>query len=269
MLCVSASGRAQSRAFDVAGGALGGSASESLEMSGTHKREDEEVTPEEMAALLKGLRKNAARNSDPDIVATSEGRDAAAYHAPPAPPPAAVDKTVSNGEVLLSTTLRREVASLERAPAAHTGPTVDAARVTVPAARAAGASRDPAPSAIETTVSTRRRSRSLLVWAAAGAAGLLVIGLAVLLGRGRGGHATSAVPSATVSSAAAATAPSAPGTASSSHVVSAPLAPASQEPEVATSPRRSPHAHAAQTSKTPRPNAQPSATVREDVNRTF
>jgi hypothetical protein len=74
------------------------------------------VTSEEMAALRKAARKGASRSSDPEIVSFSDGREAAAYHAEPVAPPAAVDQTVSNGDVLLSSTLRREVALAQEKP---------------------------------------------------------------------------------------------------------------------------------------------------------
>jgi hypothetical protein len=74
------------------------------------------VTPEEMASLRKAARRSAGRSSDPEIVSFSDGREAAAYHAEPVAPPAAVDQTVSNGDVLLSSTLRREVALAEEKP---------------------------------------------------------------------------------------------------------------------------------------------------------
>ena len=79
------------------------------------KPPDGSVTPEEMALLRKAARRSAGRSSDPAIVSYSDGREAAAYHAEPVAPPAAVDQTVSNGDVLLSSTLRREVA-LANAP---------------------------------------------------------------------------------------------------------------------------------------------------------
>jgi hypothetical protein len=74
------------------------------------------MTPDEMASLRKAARKSAGRSSDPEIVSFSDGREAAAYHAEPAAPPAAIDQTVSNGDVLLSSTLRREVALADAKP---------------------------------------------------------------------------------------------------------------------------------------------------------
>lgn len=85
-------------------------------MTGPMKSDDEDLKPEEIAALAKGLRRSALRASDPDIVATSNGREAASYHAAAAPPPAATSKTIPTGGVRLSATLERDIANLGRGP---------------------------------------------------------------------------------------------------------------------------------------------------------
>jgi len=146
--------------------------------------DDDEMSTAELELYARKAIKRILRDSQPEIVANSDGRDAAAYHAPAAAPPVAVDSTTPNGEVELSETLQREIDGGSSAPA-----------------RSASSQ-----SATETTVlvgpsAARDGGKPRLLWIAA-AVGLVALAIgAVALGRG--GHsshranAASAAPPAT------------------------------------------------------------------------
>jgi hypothetical protein len=148
-------------------------------MAGPHKPDDEDMRPEELAAYARGLRRSALRDSDPAIVPTSDGRDAAAYHARPGAPPAANQRTIENGGVELSETLERE---LHEAQEAHKRAAVE---ITVPAA------------------GKRGRKRMVLVAAAIGAVAL--VGIAALVEAGAAARAKSNARSAEPTQAPTAT----------------------------------------------------------------
>jgi hypothetical protein len=157
--------------------------------------DDDEVKPEEMAALARGLRRSALRVSPPEDASSSDGREAAAaYHAPATPPPPAASASAVDDGVLLSATLQRDLDDLDLhrlrdAESAAPGSFVD----TVPGRGKAG-----------------RRDRTW-VWVAASVGGfaLLVATAIVLL---EGGQESSTAPPAVATSPQSAAAASAPGT---------------------------------------------------------
>lgn len=147
--------------------------------------DDDEMSTAELELYARKAIKRIVRDSQPEIVAHSNGRDAAAYHAPAAAPPAAVDCTTPNGEVELSETLQREIDGGS-------------------SARSRSAS---SQSATDTTVGPRApqkqaagKARTLWIAAAIGLAALAIGAVAL----GRSGHsshranATSAAPPATL-----------------------------------------------------------------------
>jgi hypothetical protein len=194
------------------------------------------VTPEEMASLRKAARRSAGRSSDPEIVSFSDGREAAAYHAEPVAPPAAIDQTVSNGDVLLSSTLRREVALANEKPpqaVAEVAPVAPEARESsrlLEETVRAPSSRAPAPAG---------RPWMLIALVAVGAVVLLsTVALVV-------GLSSSPAPAASTPAAA-------PPSASIAPAIVATVAPTIAPPESAT-----PASSSASTAPTPAPPERP------------
>ncbi len=137
--------------------------------------DEDDVKPEEMAALARGLRRSALRVSDPEVADNSDGREAAAaYHGPAAPPSPAESAEVADDGVLLSATLQRDLDELDRR------------RLQKDASAARGAVEETVPAR-----SSRRRRASTWVWiGAAMAAGALVVAGVAALGAARDGLPT-------------------------------------------------------------------------------